>query len=147
VASYFCTSDGSVLHAIAGPVDARVLLKEARWVEETRKRASLECHGDSYKTRLFWRTAHAERLLGEHQAPIDFRTIPATLTVDAFATNYLHRVGGGHGALDNKGKTHAILAVYPMIRLEHVYKVVFEKVLNEKVSTAPVAEVGHRDRK
>src|SRR5688572_9672514 len=39
VASYFCLPDGSVLHAIPGPADARTFLSEARWAAEIRKTA------------------------------------------------------------------------------------------------------------
>ena len=39
VASYFCAPDGRVLHVVAGPVDAGTLLREARWVVETTKKA------------------------------------------------------------------------------------------------------------
>ena len=38
VASYFCAPDGRVLHAIAGPVDAATLLREAQWVVETARK-------------------------------------------------------------------------------------------------------------
>jgi hypothetical protein len=34
------------------------------------------------------------------------------------------------------------LTTVPLARLEQVYKLVFEKILNEKVSTAPVVQVG-----
>ena len=39
VATYFCTADGRVLHAIAGPVDAGVLLREAKWVLDIHQKA------------------------------------------------------------------------------------------------------------
>ena len=42
VASYFCTPDGLVLDAVAGPVDGPTLLREARWVVETRNLALLD---------------------------------------------------------------------------------------------------------
>ncbi len=151
VASYFCLPDGSVLHAIVGPIDAATLLKEARWVNETRKRGNLETRGEHVKMQMFMRQAHAERLLRESNAPLDVKKVPRTTTVDQFAVQYLNRpifeaVADdplhlrGH-VLDNKGKVHAILAVYPLIKIEHVYKVVFEKILNEKVSTLPVDEL------
>jgi hypothetical protein len=140
VASYFCTPEGQVLHAIAGPVDNTTLLREARWVDETRKRAALESRGDLIRTQRFFRQAHAERAESEHGQPIDFRKVPPSMTVDNFAMTYLGN--GHHGqmtALNNTGKVHVLLAVYPLIKIEHFYKVVFEKVLNEKVSTAPVS--------
>ena len=39
VATYFCTADGRVLHAIAGPVDAATLLREAKWVLDIHQKA------------------------------------------------------------------------------------------------------------
>ena len=38
-----------VLHAIAGPTDAETILREAKWVVETRKLATLEAAGDIKK--------------------------------------------------------------------------------------------------
>jgi hypothetical protein len=58
VATYFCLSDGTVLGAIAGPVDARTFLREARWVVETRKAAVAEMHGDYARYAAFIRKAH-----------------------------------------------------------------------------------------
>ena len=42
VAAYFCTPDGLVLHAVAGPVGADTFLREARWANETYRLAQLE---------------------------------------------------------------------------------------------------------
>ena len=42
VASYFCTPDGLVLHAVAGPVDAGTFLREAHWAQDTYEAALLE---------------------------------------------------------------------------------------------------------
>jgi len=42
VASYFCSAEGRVLHAIAGPVNAETFLREARWAHETFQLAQLE---------------------------------------------------------------------------------------------------------
>jgi hypothetical protein len=67
VATYFCLPDGSVLHAIAGPVNAAKFLREARWVVETRKLALFESQGNSGRYRDFIRQAHAERLNKEYQ--------------------------------------------------------------------------------
>ena len=39
VASYFCAPDGRVLHVVAGPVDAATMLREAKWVVETTRKA------------------------------------------------------------------------------------------------------------
>jgi hypothetical protein len=66
VASYFCAPDGRVLHVVAGPVDAATLLREAKWVVETTKKAMKEANGDGAVFKAFFRKAHAERLRTEH---------------------------------------------------------------------------------
>ena len=125
IASYFCTPEGQVLHAIAGPVKAEVLLREARWVVETAKLSALESVKNEKRRREFWRKAHAERLQQEHQ--VDFA-----------------RMGRGSRRknLNNPGRVHLLLATAPLPRLEQIYKLVFEKILNENISTAPVVQIG-----
>jgi len=62
VATYFCTADVRVLHAIAGPVDAATLLRETKWVldiHDKAKKAGKEGEADYVK---FVRQAHADRL-------------------------------------------------------------------------------------
>jgi hypothetical protein len=122
VASYFCTADGRVLHAIAGPVDAAAFLREARWALETYKLALLEKPRDETAWKSFYWQAHAERLRQEHG-------------LDVTGGVRQRRVG-------NQGRVHLILAAAPLPRLEQVYRLVFEKVLGEKVSTAPVVRAG-----
>src|SRR5262249_39665027 len=61
-ASYFCAPDGRVLHVIAGPVDAATMLREAKWVVETTKKAMEEAKGDGAAFKAYFRKAHAERL-------------------------------------------------------------------------------------
>jgi hypothetical protein len=124
VAGYFCTPDGRVLHAVAGPVDARTLLREARWAVDTWKLYQQENRDEPDLARLRTRflTAHADLLRSRYGLDLDS---------DARA-----------GRLDNQGKVHLLLAAAPLPRLEQVYKVVFEKILNEKISTSPVIEAG-----
>ncbi len=124
VASYFCTPEGRVLHTIAGPVDADALLREARWVVETAKLAALDGAKSELHLRGFWRKAHSDRLQNEHH--VDFSRLGRL-------NHRLH--------LNNQGKVHLLLATAPLPRLEQIYKLVFEKILNEKVSTAPVVQV------
>lgn len=124
VASYFCAPDGRVLHAIAGPVQADTLLREARWVVESAKLSALDSGKSDMRQRNFWRKAHGERLQQEHH-------------VDVAKLGRLKR----RLHLNNPGKVHLLLATVPLPRLEQVYKLVFEKILNEKVSTAPVVQV------
>jgi hypothetical protein len=71
VASYFCAPDGRVLHVIAGPVDAAVMLHEAKWVVETTEKAMDDAKGDGAKFKAYFRTAHAERLKNEHGLTVE----------------------------------------------------------------------------
>jgi hypothetical protein len=66
VASYFCAPDGRVLHVIAGPIDAGTMVREAKWVVETTKRAMAESKGDGAEFKAIFRRAHADRLRQEH---------------------------------------------------------------------------------
>ena len=121
VASYFCTPSGQVLHAVAGPVDAATLLREARWAVETNKLAMLNGQDDEASFRTFFSRAHADRLRQENGLDID-------------------HLGRRHGqaALNNAGRVHLMLAAAPLVRIEQAYRLVFERILGEQVSTAPV---------
>ncbi len=65
VASYFCSPDGRVLHAVAGPVDAATLLREAKWVVDTVKAANKASGSNGAKFKAYFRTAHADKLKSE----------------------------------------------------------------------------------
>jgi len=65
VASYFCSPDGRVLHCVAGPVNAATLLREAKWVVETTKKAITDAKGDGGKFKAALRRAHADKLRAE----------------------------------------------------------------------------------
>jgi hypothetical protein len=126
VAGYFCTPDGRVLHAIAGPVNAAVLLREARWVVDTYKMFQQENpDGNAEQLRSTFFKAHADRL--RLQYGVD-----------------LNADGKAGRRLNNQGRVHLLLAAAPLPRIDQVYKIVFEKVLNEKISTSPVIEKGRR---
>jgi hypothetical protein len=62
VATYFCAPDGRVLHCVAGPVNATVLLREAKWVVDTATKAIDDCKGDGGKFKVLFRQAHAAKL-------------------------------------------------------------------------------------
>lgn len=66
VASYFCAPDGRVLHVIPGPVDAGTLLREAKWVVETAKKAIESSKGDGAAFKAAMRRAHADKLKSDH---------------------------------------------------------------------------------
>ncbi len=149
VASYFCLSDGTVLHAIAGPVNADTFLKEARWAVETRKLAMFHANGDgrAYQNALL--RAHADRLTQEHGIPVYdlYRAWSTNLNLrmqSSFDSFAVQRGGHGHGhgkdAGGNLARMHLLLYSSPGIKVERVYQYVFEKVLGEKISTLPVVQ-------
>jgi hypothetical protein len=126
VASYFCTPDGRVLHAVAGPVDARTLLREARWAVDAWKLFQHDHpDGDLAMMRSYFLEVHSERLLNRHGVNLND-----------------DRPGGRR--LDNAGRVHLLLAAAPLPRIEQVYHLVFEKILNEKITSSPVIEAGTR---
>jgi hypothetical protein len=140
VASYFCTPSGRVLHVVAGPVDAGTLLREAQWVVETDKLARLDAHGAAARYREIFREAHAGRLRQEYGLDIDVGRLPTGSGSAAVMSAVLKQAG--KRALAKQGRVHLILTAFPLPRIEQVYKVVFEEILGEKVSTNPVAKNG-----
>jgi hypothetical protein len=113
---------------LAGPVKADVLLREARWVVETTKLAALDGIQSETRLRVFWQKAHADRLASEHQA--------------SFKQLRRSRIPLHESNLNNAGRVHLLLASAALPKLGQVYKLVFEKILNEHVSTAPVVRTG-----
>ncbi len=139
VASYFCVPDGSVLHVVAGPVDAATLLREARWVVDTRKLAMTESKGNYARYRAFFRKAHAERLRKEHNLDLDPQRMKDTFSLASFSNQAIDK-RGQRRQLGTQGQVHWLLASDPLVKIEQVYSTVFEKILGEKVSTLPVLE-------
>jgi hypothetical protein len=149
VASYFTTPSGRVLHVIAGPVNAPTMLREARWVVETWKLAQLQGDDKSLpRLKTFLRKAHGDRLKQEHRVdvkkvmtlPTDNPT-PAALAAALEPPNGKAR-GKGRNAVDRQGRVHLLLVSYPLPRIEQVYGLVFQRLLNENLSTAPVVQKG-----
>jgi hypothetical protein len=140
VAAYFCTPDGNVLHAVAGPVDAGTFLREARWANETYQLAQLEKPTPA-QLRVFFRKAHVDRLQQEHRIPLAQDRLPRPESVTPALLEQL-LAQNPHLGLNNNGKVHLLLAVAAMPTINDVYRVVFEGILNEKISTNPVRVAG-----
>jgi hypothetical protein len=136
VASYFCTADGRVLHAVAGPVDGATLLKEARWVVENWKLAQLETK-NATQLKTFFAKAHADRLAAEHNLDLK-KGWPGKRGYTYLTPTTMYKQAS-FISLNSQGRVHLILTMSPLVKIEQVYRVIFEKVLNEKISTNPVA--------
>jgi hypothetical protein len=137
VACYFCTPAGQVLHILAGPVNGETLLREARWVVETWKLALLEGREEAAPWRAFFREAHAERLRQDHGQ--DVRGQPLiTQEAPAVALAALLEQPRFRG-MSRHGQVHLLLSAAPLAPVGQVYRVVFERILGERISTSPVA--------
>jgi hypothetical protein len=140
VASYFCLPDGSVLDIIAGPVDAPTFLREARWVDESRKMAIFESRNDSSRYRAVFQRGYLERLKTEYGIdPHGSQPVWGGSSVVVNSGGW----AGPRRALDNQGRVFQLLAYHPMVKIEQIYRYVFEKILNERVSTLPVEQRGN----
>jgi hypothetical protein len=138
VASYFCLSDGTVIHAVAGPLNARQFLQELRWAVDLRKLAASESGGDIAKYRAVVRKGHLERLAAEFRLKLAANVLPA-ITRGAPPEPLPNQIRTPAGrALATQGQVHVLLAYYPLPKLQQLYPIVFEDVLGEKVSTLPV---------
>jgi hypothetical protein len=137
VAGYFYLPDGRVLHAVAGPVGAAELLREARWAVEAYKLARFRSAGDDARLAAELRQAHADRLRADHGVKLAARSGDEANPVADFAD-------AAFGAAPKRnlpaaGRVHLLLTAFPLAPVERVYAVVFEKVLGERVSALPVA--------
>jgi hypothetical protein len=154
VASYFCLPDGSILHAIAGPVDANTLLHEARWVVDVHNLAWLEGRSDPAKYREVFRKAHGERLNRDfgirRSALAEFHDAARLADPNGGEGNFRdakHPVSAAKRGilerqrnLDNRARIHLLVALFPLVKVEDVYRYVFEDILKEKISALPVDE-------
>ena len=137
VAGYFCTPDGGVLHILAGPVDAGTMLREARWVIETHKLAELETRTNRAQVQALFRKAHAERLRHEHRHHAGALSVSSA---NPSAGDLAALLGQPEARrLNRQGQVHLLLASAPLVRIDQIYALVFEKILNERISTNPVA--------
>ncbi len=135
VASYFCLPDGSVVHAVPGKVGGQKLLEEARWAYEIRKSALTRSTDlvagavDAEKFRALIQDAHVERFLAE--ANLGRRPDPRG--------QMLLRLPEVPPGIPQQAQAHWLLAKAPLERLESLYPVVWQQVLNEPLSGLPVA--------
>lgn len=135
MASYFCLEDGTVVHAVAGPLDASSFLKEAKWALDVQRLALNDVSKDMARYRAVIRKAHLERLAEQGFKPQP-NSLPRIFAGPPTPTNNpLRKAAGG---LNRQGQVHLLLAHAPLPRLSDLYPIVFEEILNEKTSTLPV---------
>jgi len=136
VATYFCLTDGTVVHAVAGVLNPKQFLREARWAVDLRKMAAAEASGSVMKYRAAIRKGHLERLASDSRLTLPPDTLPPiTPGAPPVPTNNQIRTSRGLG---NQGQVHALLAYYPLPKIQQLYTIVFEDILKEQVTTLPV---------
>jgi hypothetical protein len=137
-----------VLHVIAGPVDAKTFLSEARWAVEMWKLAELEKQASP---ELFFRKAHLDRL---DQITRNAFAVPGQGPQMAGGKRTASRgpmtMGMAIAGMQNgqiklnsqlrspQAKVHQLLAGFPLPQIEDIYRLVFERILNQRLSTVPV---------
>ncbi len=134
VASYFCASDGRVLHVVAGPVNAQTLLAEAKWVVENTRKALAESKKTGTQFKSLFRQYHAERLRKEHGLVVE----PVTFDPQA---------GDGDGALtyrDPSGRPLAPVLPPPPIEGPDVSFELAQANASRAAGARPVADKGGR---
>ncbi len=131
VASYFCLPDGTVVHAVAGPVNADRLLSESRWAFETRKSALTSSanlgtgNTDEKKFRARVRRSHLERMFAAISPQARFN--------QAFPTKMPRNSS-------QEAQTHWLLAAQPLAHIDDISPVVWTEILGEQESGLPVAK-------
>ncbi len=149
VATYFCTPDLEVIHGVAGPVDAESFLDDARWAVSVYDAARKKAGNDRDGIAKELRAAHeaASRPKGQECGKVEgvFRV------GDCQTTDLLHRTmelrGGVHArallalTLIGRQSLHGYLAGKEMPKLSEIYAHVFENMLGERLSDAPVGKV------
>ena len=148
VASYFCLPDGTVLHAVPGPVNGAAFLNEVRWAWEVRRSALTHATDlvtgaiDHGRWQSEVRKAHEERYV-------------AALNPALARRLRLTAPSGGPNAADGKGnvslgsvlprnvnqqaQVHWLLATRPLERIDQIYPIVWQEILREPLSSLPVA--------
>ena len=139
VATYFCLADGTVLNAVAGPLDAREFLREARWVVETRKAAITETREDAIKYAAYFRKAHAERFFEEYASKqggvYDVKSWEAR-SQRQVTKLYPQRPAN----MPAQTQVQWLLAAKSSPKVSDIYKIVYQDILGERISNLPVIE-------
>jgi hypothetical protein len=132
VAVYFCRPDGTVLHAVAGPTDAKAFLSEARFAVELDKLARLNGEKSPLKQRLTVADGHQKRVKLERAA------MQGELDGELMGFGMLDQFQAKFGGLSTQTQVSAVLMQSPLPKLDKLYPFVWEKILKERLNAAPV---------
>jgi hypothetical protein len=159
VASYFCTPEGRVIHAVGRPVQPEKLLQEARWALDTYERA-LQVSSDPQERVRFVEASHLAALNSDHTRFASLVQNELGRANDEYWSSFRsHRqqprgrwqsasyrppeilrvppeVTARRRAANRLGgdQAHRILAAQPMAPLAQVYRPLFEKLTGERAN-------------
>ena len=128
VACYFCRSDGTVIRAIPGRVDEATFLSEVRFAVELHNAATFQMTAGHNKD------SPKSKQNGAYAAAIKKGFADRVETAAPAKPIRGWKPTGGQ-----QGMVNALLYQTPLPRLELLYPYVWEKVLGEKLSAAPIA--------
>ena len=105
---------------------------------DLRKLAAGESGGEPAKYRMTLRKGHLERLASDSGLKLPLNTLPGIFNgpPPVPTANQIRTKAGRE--LGTQGQVHALLAYYPLPKIQQLYPIVFEEVLKEKLSTLPV---------
>lgn len=127
VASYFCTPEGRVIHAVTGPVSAEELLAAAQWVidrwDEVKDLSTLAVQ------RAAMAEAHDKAIRGVAATREKTQLGGFVLGANQQVSRLMSQLIGSQSE-----KVHQLLREMPLAALDDVYVHVFERILGERVS-------------
>jgi hypothetical protein len=132
VVTYFCLADGTVLHAVMGPVTWKQFLDEATWIVDTLETAKRETKGDREKCDARIRKAHADRYVDEMKTYVFLRfpQLPANQIPKSLPT-------ARPKLLPAPMQLEWMLASYHAPKLITLGKMVYQDLLNETFYHVP----------
>ncbi len=128
VASYFCTPEGRVIHAVTGPVSADELLAAAQWAidrwDEVKDLSTLAVQ------RAAMAAAH-DKAIRDNAAATSGKASPGLRGLERYSQLWAEVAQHIGSQAD---KVHLLLREMPLAALDDVYVHVFERILGERVS-------------
>ena len=135
VAVYFCTADGLVIHAIAGPIPAKEFLIEAKWAVTTYKSAVESSQEDENQLMKVIRKAHKSRISEINKEAKE------KMQIGIKDKKHLRQVSWtllNHQRNPLGVKIHELFSSKAMKHVDEVYKDVFVGLLRQQVSNKDI---------
>ena len=124
-----------MLNAIAGPVNAQEFLSEIRWTVESRKNAILYSKRNRELYDGWFKKAHQNRYIEERNKILNpygqFRN-------RGYPLSSFPQAGPIGIGFSKSMQVQSLLGSMLAPKIDSIYKIVYEKILGEKISNQPV---------